>query len=66
MISRLTSAACALSLAFCGSLVTAHTASAQAQSVPPPPLAGPPSPEQVQPWGLPPPTAGYWAGFFVR
>ena len=58
MIPRLTSAACALSLAFCGSLVTVHTASAQAQSVPPPPLAGPPSPEQVQPWGLPPPPPG--------
>ena len=58
MLSKLTSAACALSLAFCGSLVTVHTASAQAQSVPPPPLAGPPSPEQVQPWGLPPPPPG--------
>ena len=58
MTTKLASAVCALSLVFCGSAATVHTASAQAQSVPAPPLAGPPSPEQVQPWGLPPPPPG--------
>ena len=34
------SAVCAFSLAFCGSLVSVHPALAQAQSTSPPPLAG--------------------------
>ncbi len=58
MVPRLTSAAWAISLALCGMLATKDTASAQAQSVPSPPLVGAPSPEQVQPWGLPPPPPG--------
>ena len=62
MTRRLTDIACGLALALAGVLVTAPTASAQtqtqAQSTPQPPLAGPPSPEQVQPWGLPPPPPG--------
>src|SRR6185312_7957841 len=58
MTTKLASAVCALSLVFCGSAAAVDTASAQAQSVPAPPLAGPPSPEQVQPWGLPPPPPG--------
>jgi gluconolactonase len=55
---RLTSALCALSFAVCGSATGIRTASAQNQSVPAPPLAGPPTPEHVQPWGLPPPPPG--------
>jgi gluconolactonase len=58
MTRKLARAVCALSLVFCGSAATVHTASAQAPSVPAPPLAGPPSPEQVQPWGVPPPPPG--------
>jgi gluconolactonase len=58
MTTKLASAVCALSLVFCGSTTTFQSASAQAPSVPAPPLAGPPSPEQVQPWGLPPPPPG--------
>ena len=54
MTTKLASAVCALSLLFCGSAATIQSASAQAPTVPAPPLAGPPSPEQVQPWGLPP------------
>jgi gluconolactonase len=42
----------------CAAAAPVRTASAKAQSVPAPPLAGPPSPEQVQPWGLPPPPPG--------
>jgi hypothetical protein len=38
-------------------MANVHTASAQTQSVLPPALAGPPSPEHVQPWGLPPPVS---------
>jgi gluconolactonase len=58
MTTKLTSAVCALSFVFCGSAATVHSALAQAPSVAAPPLAGPPSPEQVQPWGLPPPPPG--------
>src|ERR1700759_2752613 len=58
MTTKLASAVCALSLVFCGSTAMIHSASAQAPSVPAPPLAGPPSPEQVQPWGVPPPPPG--------
>ena len=58
MASKLASAVCALSLAFCGMAATVHTGSAQPQSVPAPALQGPPSPEHVQPWGLPPPPPG--------
>src|SRR5689334_19081425 len=54
MITKWTGAVLVLSLAFCGSTATIHAVSAQPQSV----LAGPPSPEQVQPWGLPPPPPG--------
>jgi gluconolactonase len=58
MTTKLASAVCILSLVLWGSAATVHIASAQAQSIPAPPLAGPPSPEQVQPWGLPPPPPG--------
>src|SRR3569833_4198690 len=58
MTTKMASDVCALSRVFCGSAATVRGASAQSLSVPPPPLAGPPSPEQVQPWGVPPPPPG--------
>ena len=58
MLLKLKDLTCGLSLAALALLTTLPPASAQAPSVPPPPLAGPPSPEQVQPWGLPPPPPG--------
>ncbi len=58
MILKLKDLTCGLSFAALALLTTLAPASAQAPSVPPPPLAGPPSPEQVQPWGLPPPPPG--------
>src|ERR1700722_18909981 len=58
MLLKLKDLTCGLSLAALALLTTLPPASAQAPSVAPPPLAGPPSPEQVQPWGLPPPPPG--------
>jgi hypothetical protein len=55
---KLSNVAYVVSLALCGLPLATHDASAQAQSAPTPPLAGPPTPEQVQPWGLPPPPPG--------
>ena len=60
MTSRLTKAAHALSLAL--PLVLGTAAATFAQNAAPAPdngaLAGPPTPERVQPWGLPPPPPG--------
>src|SRR3569832_245843 len=58
MTMKLASAVRILALVLGCSAAAGSTASAQAQSVPATPLAGPPSPEQVQPWGLPPPPPG--------
>lgn len=58
MIKGLAGAVFALSLSVCGAAATIGPAVAQNQSVPAPPLAGPPSPESVQPWGMPPPPPG--------
>ena len=58
MITRLASAVCALAPGISVSAATIHTASAQNQSGPAPPFAGLPSPEHVQPCGLPPPLPG--------
>src|SRR6202035_3601672 len=58
MLLKLKDLTCGLSLEALALLTTLPPASAQAPSVAPPPLAGPPSPEHVQPWGLPPPPPG--------
>jgi gluconolactonase len=58
MTTRLMSAAYALSLALGSMAMAENAAFAQAQNVPAPPLVGPPAPEQVQPWNLPPPPPG--------
>lgn len=55
---KLSNVAYVISFTLCGLLLATHDASAQAQSAPTPPLTGPPTPEQVQPWGLPPPPPG--------